>query len=332
MPRPLRNTISDLAKPAVQSSLRHLDARGREPRDVPHGIAVERPSLEPAAAAEDRVRPPEREQRDGEVQEILVGVSPSRSTTARCPGSRRCCCRAASARSRRRQAASARPATESSVVRKLRCCRARSALIGRVVGRALDAVIPRAIVVVAVAVALAVGVVVLVVVGDEIAQREAVVGGDEVDAGRGPAAVGCVEVGAAAQAMGELAERLIGAAPVVAHRVAILAVPLRPQRRKVADLIAALADVPWLGDQLDLADDRILLDQIEERRQPIDFVQLARERRRRGRSGSRRRASRAPSSAANPSAAAARAGAACSGCCRCPCSPCSSAAGRPIVR
>ena len=80
--------------------------------------------------------------------------------------------------------------------------------------------------------------------------------------------------------MGELAEHLVGAAPVVAHRIAILAVPFGPQRREVADLVAALADVPGLGDQLDLADDRILLNQIEERRQPIDFVQLARERRR----------------------------------------------------
>ena len=89
-----------------------------------------------------------------------------------------------------------------------------------------------------------------------------------------------VEVGAAGEAVGELGERLIGAAPEVAHRVAVLAVPLRPQRREVADLVAALADVPRLGDELHLADDRILLDEVEERRQPIDVVQLARERRR----------------------------------------------------
>ena len=40
------------------------------------------------------------------------------------------------------------------------------------------------------------------------------------------------------------------AAPEVPHRVAILAVPLRPQRREVAHLIASLADIPGLGDQL----------------------------------------------------------------------------------
>jgi hypothetical protein len=49
-------------------------------------------------------------------------------------------------------------------------------------GLALGAAIPGEVVVGAVAVVLAVGLVVLAVVGDEIGEREAVVGGDEVDA------------------------------------------------------------------------------------------------------------------------------------------------------
>ena len=53
----------------------------------------------------------------------------------------------------------------------------------------------------------------------------------------------------------------------------------RPQRREVADLVAALADVPRLGDQLDLGHHRVLLDQVEERGQPVDVVQLAGQRR-----------------------------------------------------
>ena len=73
---------------------------------------------------------------------------------------------------------------------------------------------------------------------------------------------------------GELAEAGRLAAPEVAHGVAVLAVPLRPQRREAADLVAALADVPRLGDQLDLADDRVLVDQVEERGQPVDLVEL----------------------------------------------------------
>ena len=44
--------------------------------------------------------------------------------------------------------------------------------------------------------------------------------------------------------------------------------------REAADLVAALADVPRLGDQLDLADHRVLVDQVEERGQPVDLVEL----------------------------------------------------------
>ena len=148
-----------------------------------------------------------------------------------------------------------------------------------VVGLALDAAVPRAVVRLAVAVVLAVGLVVLVVVGDEVAQREPVVGGDEVDRRRRSAGVGLVEVGAAGEAVAELGERRRLATPEVADRVAVAAVPLRPQRREVADLVAALADVPRLGDQLDLRHDGVLLDEVEERRQLVDGEQLAGQRR-----------------------------------------------------
>jgi hypothetical protein len=142
------------------------------------------------------------------------------------------------------------------------------------VARPLDAAVPRAVVALAVAVALAVGLVVLVVVGHQVAQGEAVVGGDEVDRrDRLAAAVG-VEVAGAGEARGELPEGAGLAAPEVAHGVAVLAVPLGPQRREVADLVATVADVPRLGDELDLADDRVLLDEVEERRELVDLVEL----------------------------------------------------------
>ena len=148
-----------------------------------------------------------------------------------------------------------------------------------VVGRALDAEVHRAVVVRAVLVVLAVGLVVLALVRHQVAQREAVVGRDEVDRGDRPAPGVLVQVGRSGQARGELAERLRLAAPEVAHRVAVLAVPLRPLRGEVADLIAAGPDIPRLGDQLHLRDDRVLLHEVEERRQAIDLVELARERR-----------------------------------------------------
>ena len=149
----------------------------------------------------------------------------------------------------------------------------------RIVRRTFLAEVPRSVVAFAVAVLFAVGLVVLVVVRHEVAQRKAVVRRDEVDARVRPPRGALIEIGAAREAERELGERLIGAAPEIADGVAVLAVPLRPERRKVADLIPALADVPRLGDELDLADHGILLDQIEEGRQPVDVVQLARERR-----------------------------------------------------
>ena len=67
------------------------------------------------------------------------------------------------------------------------------------------------------------------------------------------------------------------AAPEVPNGVAILAVPLGPANRKVADLISAGSDVPRLGDELHVRERRILMNDVEERRQLVDVVQLARE-------------------------------------------------------
>ena len=65
------------------------------------------------------------------------------------------------------------------------------------------------------------------------------------------------------------------AAPEVAHGVAVAPVPLGPVGREVADLVAALAHVPGFGDELHGADDRVLLDDVEEGREAVDGVQLA---------------------------------------------------------
>ena len=47
---------------------------------------------------------------------------------------------------------------------------------------------------------------------------------------------------------------------------------------KLPDLVSAGPDVPRLGDQLHLGEDRVLVDDVEERRESIDLVELARER------------------------------------------------------
>ena len=144
----------------------------------------------------------------------------------------------------------------------------------RVVGGALIAAVPRPVVGFAVAVALTVVVVVLVVVAHEVTQREAVVGDDEVDRRVRTAAVVGVEVRRAGEAGGELAHGGVLAAPVVPDGVAVLAVPLGPQGWEVAHLVAAFAEVPRLGDEFDLADDGVLLHEVEERRELVDRVEL----------------------------------------------------------
>ena len=83
-----------------------------------------------------------------------------------------------------------------------------------------------------------------------------------------------VQVGRSGDPARELAERRL-TAPEVADGVAVGAVPLGPLRREAAHLVAAGADVPGLGDQLHLADDRVLLHELEERGQPVDVVELA---------------------------------------------------------
>ena len=102
---------------------------------------------------------------------------------------------------------------------------------GGIVGRPFDAAVPAVVVVGAVAVVFAVGFVVLVVVADEIVQREAVVAGDEVDAGVRPAAAPLVQVAAARKAAWRTRET-VPPSPFqnCADAVAVLAVPLGPER------------------------------------------------------------------------------------------------------
>ena len=152
-------------------------------------------------------------------------------------------------------------------------------MIALLVGLALDAEVHALVVVVAVVVVLAVRLVVLRLVADEVVEREAVVGGDEVDAGVRLASGAGIEVGRAAEPIGELGRLAADPLPEAAHAVAVLAVPLRPADREVADLVAAGTDVPRLGDQLHLADDRVLVDDVEEAAELVDVVQLARQRR-----------------------------------------------------
>ena len=170
------------------------------------------------------------------------------------------------------------PCERRSVARKLRTCRSRSAFTVGVVRLSLDAAVPRPVVRRPVAVALEVRLVVPLVVADEVAQGEAVVARDVVDRRERAPPVRLVEVARAGEPLRERRDGAV-AAPEVPHRVAVHPVPLGPEDGEVADLVAALADVPRLGDELHLGEDRVLVDDVEEGREAIDVVELARERR-----------------------------------------------------
>ena len=146
-----------------------------------------------------------------------------------------------------------------------------------VVGGAFHAAVPGPVVGLAVPSALPVGVVVLALVAHQVGQGEAVVCGHEVDAGGRSAAVVLVEVGAAGEAAAEIGHHVRLAPPDVAHGVPEASVPLRPMGRELAHLVAALPDVPWLGDELHRPDDGVLLDDVEEGRETVDGVELPRQ-------------------------------------------------------
>ncbi|MCY1352256.1 hypothetical protein D9M69_385450 [compost metagenome] len=127
-----------------------------------------------------------------------------------------------------------------------------------IVGGAFAAVVPGQVVVAAVAVVLAVGFVVLVVVGHQVAQGEAIVGGDEVHRGEGPPAALVEQVAGGGEALGELGHLSAIATPEGPRRVAETVVPFRPARGETAHLVAAWAAIPGFGDQLEAAQHRVL--------------------------------------------------------------------------
>src|SRR5690606_29923693 len=127
-----------------------------------------------------------------------------------------------------------------------------------------DAVVPREVIVAAVAIVLVVVLVVLLVVGHQILEGEAVVGGDEVHRAERPATALVEQVTRGRQAGGEIGELAVVAFPECTYGVAELVVPFRPARREAANLVAAGAAVPRLGDQLGLGQYRVLATSDEE--------------------------------------------------------------------
>ncbi len=104
---------------------------------------------------------------------------------------------------------------------------------------------------------LAVGLIDLVLIGYEVGQSEAVMGDDEIDAARRPTLPG-EQIGRTRQPGRDLTQPHRVAAPEAAGIVAETVVPFTPAARKRSNLIASSPDIPWLGDELKLAQYRVL--------------------------------------------------------------------------
>ena len=98
------------------------------------------------------------------------------------------------------------------------------------------------------------------VVADQVAHREPVVSGDEVDRGLRGTTVVLEHVGGTGKPGGELLDPVNGALPVVAHVITEPVVPLRPTETETAELIPVGADVPGFGDQLHPGERRVGVD------------------------------------------------------------------------
>jgi len=146
----------------------------------------------------------------------------------------------------------------------------------RVAGLALDAVVRGPVVVGAVAIPFEVRLVVLAVVRHKVAHRESIMRGDEVDRRERSTSLARVEVRRAGEPPAELSDGR-ATAPEVADVVAVLVVPLGPERWELPNLVSARADVPRLGDQLHAAQHRILLDRRHEVAEHVEVVERSRQ-------------------------------------------------------
>src|SRR5690606_24956070 len=132
-----------------------------------------------------------------------------------------------------------------------------------VIGRTFDSTVRAMVVVGPVAILLAVGLVMLGVVRHEGVAWDPVVGRRMVDAGMGVAAAPFVVVAAPHHPGSELRKDPAVTPPEAADAIAVLAVPLAPQDGEVPHLVTATSQIPRLGDQLDLRDDRVLVNNVE---------------------------------------------------------------------
>src|SRR5262249_54184821 len=91
-----------------------------------------------------------------------------------------------------------------------------------------------------------------------------------------PAAL--IQIARSCDPVSKLTDQSTIAFPVGTDGIAIAIIPFRPADRKFSNLIPAFTQIPWLGNQLHLGQDWILVNDIEKSPEAIHFVQLSRQR------------------------------------------------------
>ena len=116
-----------------------------------------------------------------------------------------------------------------------------------------------------IAILLTVCLIVFLIETNAVAKRETVVRRYQVDGGRRTFAVALKEIAGTGKASCEFPQRQIARQPEAADGIAVVIVPLGKQRREISHLVAALTDVPRLGNQLHLRQHRAIFDCLKQR-------------------------------------------------------------------
>src|SRR5690606_2193631 len=114
-----------------------------------------------------------------------------------------------------------------------------------------------------------------VVIADEVVEREAVMRGDDVDAGIRMTSAGFIKVAAPRDPGRELGNRSSVVLPEPPDAVAIAAVPFGPAFGEIPHLVSAFTNIPRLRDQLGAGKDGVLEHEVEEGAELAGLMQLA---------------------------------------------------------
>src|SRR5437762_2752143 len=97
---------------------------------------------------------------------------------------------------------------------------------------------------------------------------------DEIDTRGRMTPVSLVKVARTCETGGQFGDLAVIALPISSRCISITTVPLGPKRWELAHLIAAFAKVPWFRNQFHLRNNWILINDIKERRESVDFMEF----------------------------------------------------------